>query len=259
MTGVSETRPVRLLALTCALGLAVAPWLARGAAPVPPLTGPVVDAAGLLDGASVRRLEALARAARGERGQGPQLQYLVVRSLEGEPIEDYSIRVAEAWQIGTKGKDDGVLVTVAVEDRAVRIEVGGGLEGGLTDVQSSRIIRTTIAPELREGRYGDGLYDAGVQILSALGALPSDVRERARRPRGVTRLPFGAGPLFALFVVFWIVGNVLRGFGPRRRRYLWGGGPWTGGGWGGGGGLGGGGGWSGGGGGFSGGGASGRW
>jgi uncharacterized protein len=253
---------MRPVALTLALGLAAAPALARGATPVPPLTGPVVDAAGLLDGASVRRLESLSRAARGG-GKGPQLQYLVVRSLEGEPIEDYSIRVAEAWRIGTKGKDDGVLVTVAVEDRAVRIEVGGGIEGGLTDVQSSRIIRGTIAPEFREGRYGDGLYDAGVQILSALGALPADVRERARRPRGVTGLPLGAGPLFALLVVFWIVGNVFRGFGPRRRRQLWwGGGPFMGGGWGGGGGFGGrggGGGWSGGGGGFSGGGASGRW
>ena len=104
---------------------------------MPPLTGPVVDAAGLLGAGEVERLSRLARSARArEDGQGVQLQYLLVRSLEGEPIEDYSIRVAEAWKIGTRGRDNGVLVTVAVEDRAVRIEVGGGLEGGLTDVQS---------------------------------------------------------------------------------------------------------------------------
>lgn len=237
---------------------------ARAATPIPPLTGPVVDAAGLLDAGAARRLEALARAARAaEGGQGVQLQYLVVRTTEGEPIEDYSMRVAEAWRVGTKGRDDGVLVTVSVEDRAVRIEVGGGLEGGLTDVQASRIIRGTVVPAFRQGRYGEGLYDAGVQVLSALGALPADVRESARgQGRGVTRLPPFAGLVIAALVILSILGNVFRGFGPRRRRHLWwGGGPFTGGGWGGGGGLGGGGGggWSGGGGGFSGGGASGRW
>jgi uncharacterized protein len=219
-----------------------------------------VDAAGLLDRAAARRLEALSRAARAvEGGQGVQLQYLVVRSLDGEPIEDYSIRVAEAWRIGTKGKDNGVLVTVAVEDRRVRIEVGGGLEGALTDVQASRIIRGTIQPEFREGRFGDGLYDAGVQILSALGSLPPDVRQGARRPRPVGVAPPFFGLLVVLFVIATILGNIFRGFGPRRSRHLWwGGGPWMGGGgggsWGGGGGS-----WGGGGGGFSGGGASGRW
>ncbi len=216
----------------------------------------MVDAAGLLDAGAERRLEALSRAARAEGG-GVQLQYLLVRTLEGEPIEDYSMRVAEAWKIGTKGKDDGVLVTVAVDDRAVRIEVGGGLEGGLTDVQASRIIRGAIAPAFRAGQYGDGLYDAGVQILSALGALPKDVARRsARSPAPVH---FSSLAVVAFFVIVFLL-RVFSGFGPRRRRSLWwGGGPWTGGGFGGGGLGGGGGGWSGGGGGFSGGGASGRW
>src|SRR5512138_3115063 len=149
-----------LRALAAAAVLA-APLAAAAARPVPPLGGPVVDEAGLLDAGSRRRLEGLARAARDQGG--PQLQYLVVRSLDGEPIEDFSMRVAEAWKLGSAGKDDGILVTVAVEDRAVRIEVGGGLEGGLTDVQSSRIIRGTIVPAFREQRFGDGLYDAGVQ------------------------------------------------------------------------------------------------
>ena len=83
------------------------------------------------------------------------------------------MRVAEAWKLGTKGKDDGVLVVVAVKDRKVRIEVGGGLEGGLTDAQSGRIIRSAIVPAFREGRYGEGLHAAGQQILGALGALPA--------------------------------------------------------------------------------------
>ncbi|ABS25134.1 YgcG family protein [Anaeromyxobacter sp. Fw109-5] len=251
---------MRAVALAALLAVVAAPSAARPEVAIPPLTGPVVDAAGLLGREDVRRLEALARAARArEGGAGVQLQYLVVPALEGEPIEDYSIRVAEAWKIGTRGKDNGVLVTVAVEDRAVRIEVGGGLEGGLTDLQSSRIIRGTIVPAFRAQRYGQGLYDAGVQILGALGALPSGLQP-ARTPRPQVRLSSLA--ILALFILMF-VGRALTGFGPRRRRHLWwGGGPWIGGGgWGGGGGggFGGGGGWSGGGGGFSGGGASGRW
>lgn len=248
--------PVRLLALILALA-AASP--AAAAVPVPALTGPVVDEAGLLRGADARRLADLATRARAAAdGQGVQLQYLVVRSLEGEPIEDYSMRVAEAWKLGTKGQDNGVLVTVAVEDRAVRIEVGGGLEGGLTDAQSSRIIRGTIVPAFRAGRFGAGLYDAGVQILGALGALPSGVAPVRRAPPATH---FSALAILAIFVLIFIA-RVATGFTPRRRSALWWGGPWGGGGgrWGGGGfGGGGGGGWSGGGGGFSGGGASGRW
>ena len=236
---------------------------ARAEAPIPRLTGPVVDTAGLLSAGDASRLSDLARSARArDDGQGVQLQYLVVRSLEGEPIESYSIRVAEAWKIGTKGKDNGLLVTVAVEDRAWRIEVGGGLEGEIPDALARRIGDRLLVPAFRAGRYGDGLYDAGAQLLTLAGVAPEAVQAHARaRPRGVTGLPPGIGVLIAIAVVLWIVSNIFRGFGPRRRRSMWwGGGPWSGGGWGGGGGFGGGGGgWSGGGGGFSGGGASGRW
>ena len=171
------------------------------------------------------------------------------------------MRVAEAWKLGSAERDDGVLVTVALEERAVRIEVGGGLEGGLTDVQSSRIIRGTIVPAFRAQRFGEGLYEAGVQILSALGALPKDVARRTAQPRPQVRISTLA--LIGIFVLVFLL-RTFSGFGPRRRRHLWwGGGPWIGGGGGRGGGFGGfgggGGGWSGGGGGFSGGGASGRW
>jgi uncharacterized protein len=249
--------------LTAAV-LVLAAAAPRAEVPIPPLTGPVVDTAGLLDAGARRQLESLARAARAEEGGGGvQLQYLVVPSLEGEPIESFSMRAAEAWRIGSKGKDNGVLVTVAVQDRAVRIEVGGGLEGGLTDAQAGRIIRGTIVPAFRQGRYGDGLYDAGVAILSALGALPQDVARRTVR----SPAPIHFSSLLIIgFLAILLIGRVLTGFGPRRRRHLWWwGGPWGGGGWGGGSwgggswGGGGGGGWSGGGGGFSGGGASGRW
>ena len=235
--------------------------------PVPTLTGPVVDQAGMLDARWARQISDLCRAARArEGGTGVQLQYLIVPSLEGEAIESFSMRAAEAWKLGTRGKDNGVLVVVARDDRRARIEVGGGVEGGLTDAQSGRIIRNTIAPAFREGRYGEGLYEAGRQILAALGSLPEGMQ--ATRPRGQpVELPFplgllvglllaGGGPLIFGLVVAAIVLRALFG---RRRRFWggWGGGLGGGGGWGGGGG--GGGGWSGGGGGFSGGGASGSW
>jgi uncharacterized protein len=212
---------------------------------VPPLTGPVVDQAGLLDENSAARLAALSRAARAERsGAGPQLQFLIVPSLDGEPIEDFSIRVAEVWKIGTRGQDNGVLFVVSRDDRLVRIEVGGGLEGELTDAQAGRIIRDTLTPAFRAGRYGDGLYDAARQVLGALSALPEG--ESAPAPAERRRVPIGIALLFLLFLLgirglFWPWLFWMGGRGSRR-----------GGGWGGGG-------WSGGGGGFSGGGATGRW
>jgi uncharacterized protein len=262
-TPAAAARRVPLLALAVALALLPGRTVAQGS--IPPLTGPVVDVAGLLDAGAQRRLAELARSARTrEDGEGVQLQYLVVPTLADEAIEDFSIRVAEAWKLGTKGKDNGILVTVAVQERAFRIEVGGGLEGEIPDALARRIGAQIIQPAFRAGRFGDGLYDAGAQLLTLAGVAPESVAEHARgRRRGVTGLPIGIGAIVPFLVVLWILGNVFRGFGPRRRRHLWwGGGPWIGGGgWGGGGGFGGGGGggWSGGGGGFSGGGASGRW
>jgi uncharacterized protein len=256
------------VALAAAL-LAASPALGERA--VPALAGPVVDEAGLLSPREVGALESLSRAAHAQGGgTGVQLQYLVVPSLEGEPIESFSVRVAEAWKLGSAKEDNGVLVVVARDDRAVRIEVGGGIEGGLTDAQAGRIIRDTIVPAFRAGRYGEGLYQAGQQILAALGALPQGMAAR-RSDRDVRAVPASCGGgLFTLLVVGLVLMSLfsrIAGFGPRRRRRFGGfwGGPFGGGGFGGGGGWGGGGfgggggGWGGGGGGFSGGGASGRW
>ena len=162
---------------------------ARSAArDIPALTGPVVDEAGLLDGRARSRLEGLCRAAWEQAAEHrAQLQYLLVRSLDGEDIEGFAVRAFEAWKLGEKGKDNGILVIVAREDRKVRIETGYGNEGALTDAQAGRIIRSTIAPAFREGRYGDGLYQAGVQTLSALGALPQG--SSPRPGRGSARSP----------------------------------------------------------------------
>jgi uncharacterized protein len=245
---------MRALAVAALLAVLPATGSARD---VPRLAGPVVDEAGVLSRADIGRLDALARAARDLDGRrGVQLQYLLVRGLEGEPIEDFSIRVAEAWKLGDATRDDGVLLVVAVDDRKVRIEVGNGVEGQLTDAQASRIIRNVVVPAFRAGRYGDGLYEAGVQVLAALGSLPSGVASRAAARPAREGGRFG-GLFMAGLIVLFIVLRIAFGISPFRRS-RWGGGGWGGGGFGGGG-FGGGGGWSGGGGGFSGGGASGRW
>ena len=226
--------------MACPAAAALALGLALGALParardVPALTGPVVDEAGLLDTGDRRRLEALARAAWEQGGEHRvQLQYLLVKSLQGEDVEGFAVRAFQAWKLGEKGKDNGVLVVVSQEDHKVRIETGYGNEGALTDAQAGRIIRNVIAPAFREGRYGDGLTQAGVQILSALGALPQGTARRAVQPNLVHGL--GTAALMALLMLFVVGRMFISGFGPRRGRWFGGmGGPFGGGGFGGGG------------------------
>jgi uncharacterized protein len=254
---------VRLHALAAVVLLSALPALAA-AREIPPLGGPVVDEAGVLSGAEVRRLDGLARAAREVEGRrGVQLQFLLVKSLDGEAIEDFAIRVAERWKLGDAARGNGVLLVAAIDDRKVRIEVGNGIEGGLTDAQASRIIRGAIAPAFRAGRYGEGLHQAAVEVLQVLGALPEGVRGRPEARAGRVGSRFGGLLMAGLVIVFIVIRAI---FGLGRRGLLggrggWGGGGFGGGGFGGGGfgGSSGGGSWGGGGGGFSGGGASGSW
>ncbi|AKU92906.1 TPM domain-containing protein [Vulgatibacter incomptus] len=209
--------------------------------PVPPLSGPVVDRAGALSQPERARLEELAKGARATKGgEGPQLAFLIVKSLEGEPIESYSIRVAEQWRLGSKQASNGLLFVVSLDDREVRIEVGGGIEGELTDAQAGRIIRETIVPAFRQGAYGAGLRAGAARALGHLGI---DSPGAAPREAGREASPLEAFIVIALIVVIAIFGRRL-GIPMGRGGF---------------GGRGGGGGYRGGGGGFSGGGASGKW
>jgi uncharacterized protein len=125
--------------------------------PVPELWGiRVHDDAHALKTETVDELEKELKAY--EDSTSNQIAILIVQSLDGEVLEEYSLKVAEKWKLGQKDKDNGVLLFVAVDDHKMRIEVGHGLEGVLTDAQSSRIIRNEIAPEFRRGDY-----DAGVK------------------------------------------------------------------------------------------------
>jgi uncharacterized protein len=196
-----------------------------------------------------------------EASDSTQLVILTVPSLKGEPIEDYSIRVAEAWKIGHAGKDNGVLFTVSKEDRKMRVEVGRGLEGKLTDLTAGRIIDLVVKPKFKEGNFDAG-FTAGISAL--IDATRGEFKADQRRPgKGRSRFHIHPFYFFIAWMLFITLVAVLRG---RKSARAHRGRGWTsgyGGGWfPGGGGSGGGwssGGDSGGGGDFGGGGASGDW
>ena len=137
--------------LAALLALAALPALALDP---PPLHGRVNDLAGMIGPAAKQQLNAVL--ADLERTDSTQIAVLTVPSLEGDSLEDFSIRVAEAWKIGQKGKDNGALLVVSKADRKIRIEVGYGLEGRLTDILAGQIIDNVITPRFKAGDMDGG-------------------------------------------------------------------------------------------------------
>ncbi|HEX8062885.1 MAG TPA: TPM domain-containing protein [Allosphingosinicella sp.] len=144
---------------------------------LPPLTGRVVDRAGILDAAAEAELGASLEAL--EKRTTDQLVVVTVPSLDGEPIRDYGIRIANGWGIGQKDIDNGVLLIVAPKERQARIAVGYGLEGLLTDERAQGIMDKKIVPACREGRCDRAIAD-GVAAIAKI--LRSD-RKRPQRKR----------------------------------------------------------------------------
>ena len=275
----------------CAVVLFAPGMLWANEVPVPPLTAQVVDTTGTLSteqqAALIQKLQAF------ETAKGSQIAVLLVQTTQPETIEQYALRVAENWKIGRKNVDDGAILVVALQDRALRIEVGYGLEGALTDITSKRIIEEIIVPQFRQGDFAGGVVAGVDQMIKVIEGepLPEPV---AKRPadssntiediapllfmgtifiggflrKAIGKLPAALATGGLVFVVAWlfagavifavlaaVVAMLLTLFGSSMGGI--GGGR---GGFGrGGGGFGGGGGFSGGGGGFGGGGASGRW
>lgn len=278
---------IALLALAWAFA---APALAQ-TVPVPPLAARVTDLSGTLSAAERAALEQ--KLAAFEQHKGSQIAVLLVPTTGDETIEQYGIRVVEAWKLGRDGVDDGALLLVAKDDKRMRIEVGYGLEGVLPDAIAKRIVAEQIAPYFRQGDWYTGI-SAGVDaMITAVDgeALPPPVRKRAAvqpdtfgrlvplvmvgvvlgmlvrmfagKPvgMGVSALAAGLPALLILGVGAALIAALIAsvfvsgalGGGRRGGVFLGGGG------FGGRGGFGGGGGFSGGGGGFGGGGASGSW
>ncbi len=131
---------------------------------VPFLSGRVDDRAGMLGAGYETQLDG--RLQQLEEETGAQVVVLTIPSLEGDPIEDFSIRVVETWKLGRAGVDDGVLILIVRDDRRMRIEVGYGLEGALTDAQAGRIIDALMTPRFRTGDFEGGV-DAAVDAVSS--------------------------------------------------------------------------------------------
>jgi len=132
---------------------------------VPYLSGRVNDSAGMMDAESRSRLEKKLEIL--EKDTGAQVVVLTIGSLEGDVLEDYSLRVAETWKLGRKGKDDGLLILIAKKERRIRFEVGYGLEGIIPDARAKQIIDGIMTPAFRDGRFAEGIEKA-VDAISAL-------------------------------------------------------------------------------------------
>ncbi|MDE2133772.1 MAG: TPM domain-containing protein [Alphaproteobacteria bacterium] len=239
--------------LAALIAFVLAAGAAMAAPSFPPLTGRVVDDAGILSQDTQQKLAGLLAAM--EQQTGDQIVVVTLKSLQGYDIDTYGYQLGRAWGIGQKGKNNGVLITIAPNEHKVRIDPGYGLEGSLTDAQSALIIQNTMLPYFRKGDYDDGALAGTVQVLQALGAKISNADSLPQPlPDQQSQGHRGGIPIFLIVIVLWVV------FG----RFFWPlfflggigrggfGGGFGGGGFGGGG-------FSGGGGSFGGGGASGSW
>jgi uncharacterized protein len=195
---------VRGLLVALVLGWAFA---VAAEVPVPPLTGRVVDRTGTLTSSDIESLTHKLREF--EDRKGSQIAVLMVRTTEPETIEEFSIRVAEDWKIGRKKIDDGAILIIAKDDRRVRIEVGYGLEGSLTDATTKRIIEEDITPKFKNGDYAGGIsaaVDRMIQVINGEALPPPEP------PHGRSRDSPDAVDLFnpALIVVVLVVSGILR-------------------------------------------------
>lgn len=222
---------------------------------VPELTGAVIDQAGLLDSNTKADIESLARDYRAR--DIAQIQVLTVNDLQGEEIEQASIQIVDKWQLGSKEKDNGILLLVSLNPRKVRIEVGQGLEGDIPDVVAKRIIRDVMAPTMKSGNVSLGIYLGVREIIKYIE--PDSKSFHHKKAELMEWFHLAQEYSGMLIVLFFIIVHILTPRSAKRKAY---------------GGLGGysggfssggfssgsgGDSWSGGGGGFSGGGSSGDW
>ncbi len=143
----------------------------QGAADESILEGRVRDLANILAPETEARLTA--RLDEAERLYGPQVAIVTVESLEGRPIEDYSLDYARNWGLGDKQRDDGLLILMAPNERKVRIEVGNGLEGSFSDVFCAEVIEKTMLPQFRQGHYGRGIESAVDMVIAKVRDVPT--------------------------------------------------------------------------------------
>lgn len=186
--------------LTTTLAVILCASSALFALAVPALTDYVVDNANIIS--SSEKQELVSYLASLEESTGIQIAVLTIPSLEGESLEQFSMRVVEQWQLGQAKEDNGALLLVALNERKIRIEVGYGLEGKLTDTKCGLIIRNVIAPKFQSGNYGEGII-AGVKNMGGIASSNAQLVEKSvADEREATPIP---AILFALFFYLaWI-------------------------------------------------------
>ena len=199
--GIAWSRTGRALLMALALGWTL---LAVAQVPVPPLTGHVTDQTGTLNAQQTAALEQTLTAF--EASKGSQLAVLMVGSTAPEAIEPFALRVADQWKLGRKKVDDGAILVVAKDDRALRIEVGYGLEGALTDLTSKRIINEIILPRFKVQDFYGGIVAGIGQMIRVVDGepLPASSKKPLASSGGVEQY------LPALFILALVLGAVLR-------------------------------------------------
>lgn len=181
---------------------------------VPELSNRVMDLTGSLSSAT---LESLDRKLKDfEASKGSQVAVLIVPTTEPEAIEQYSIRVVDRWKLGRKKADDGVLLLIAKQDRTMRIEVGYGLEGALTDLMSKRIISDIISPRFKSGDFEAGIAEGIAAILTVIQGEALSAPDNNNFSKNTTKSKINPGSLFVLlffacFILRMIFGKVFGG------------------------------------------------
>lgn len=198
----------RALTLLCSALLITA---ATAEIPVPALTARVTDQTGTLSASERAALEA--RLKELEARKGAQLAVLIVPSTQSESIEQFGIRVAEAWKLGRKGIDDGLILIVAKNDRKLRIEVGYGLEGVVPDAIAKRVIDEIIVPRFRTGDFAGGIEAGTAQLIRLVDGEP--LPPPARRSPGTAQVGNWIDALGTIFFVALIGGGILRAMAGR--------------------------------------------
>ncbi|WP_373185536.1 YgcG family protein [Halopseudomonas sp.] len=204
-----------LVALLLLSGLAAAQVPSVGDAELPELTGRVVDQAEMVDPATETRLTQMLAAH--EQATGEQVVVVTLPDLQGRSIEEFGVALGRAWGIGQADEDTGALLIVARDDRKIRIEVGYGLEGRLTDAQSSAIINSIITPAFRAGNFEQGIAEGAAAMVQVLGGDPllaasgRPVAEEGDKPPGGLFI-------ILLFVVLSLIRGAFGGRGGRGGR-----------------------------------------
>lgn len=185
--------------------------------PIPALTGRVVDQAGILDASTIEAITS--QLAGYESSTGNQVVVVTLSELKGYPIEDWGLALGRGWGIGQKGKNNGVLLIVAPNDRELRIEVGYGLEGDLPDATANTIIDSEIVPYFKRGDMKGGVRAGVNAILAALGGKYTPTK-LASSTSG-DEFPAAAFSVFAFIFIVIVLINVRRDYGPgvRQGRY----------------------------------------